>query len=98
MLAFDATLGTGNVRSISATFGAKAVAASLLRVALMKRIVVVALVSLFTLSACATSGTQKSVTPQVQVVVKGAKKKPTNANYKVSPEESKLTGSGGSAK
>ena len=32
------------------------------------------------------------------MVVKGGKKKATNANYKVSPEESKLTGSGGSAK
>jgi len=64
----------------------------------MKQIVVVALLSLFALSACATSTTQKSVTPQVQVVVKGGKKKATHANYKVSPEESKLTGSGGSAK
>ncbi len=64
----------------------------------MKRIGVVAIVSLFALSACATAESQKSYTPKVQVVVKGAKKKATQANYQVSPEESKLTGSGGSAK
>ncbi|HEX9401114.1 MAG TPA: hypothetical protein VF912_13470 [Anaeromyxobacter sp.] len=64
----------------------------------MKRIGVVALVSLFALSACATAESQKSYTPKVQVVMKAGKKKVTQANYKVSPEESKLTGSGGSAK
>jgi hypothetical protein len=64
----------------------------------MKRIGLVAVVSLFALSACSTAGTQKSYTPQVQVVVKGAKKRAAQANYQVSPEESKLTGSGGSAK
>jgi hypothetical protein len=64
----------------------------------MKRIPVVAVVSMFALGACATSATRKSYTPQTVVVVKGAKKKPVQANYQVSPEESKLTGSGGSAK
>ncbi len=64
----------------------------------MKQIGLIALLSLFGLSACATTAPQKSYTPQVQVVVKGGKKKSTQANYQVSPEDSKLTGSGGSAK
>lgn len=53
----------------------------------------------FALAACASpSATKYTVTPQTQVVVKGPKKKAPQANYRVSPEESKLTGSGGSAK
>ncbi len=64
----------------------------------MKQIGLVASLSLFALSACATPASQKSYTPQVQVVVKGGKKKAAQANYQVSPEDSKLTGSGGSAK
>lgn len=65
----------------------------------MKRNTVVVLASLFALSACATaSETQKSYTPETVVVVKGGKKKASEANYQVSPEDSKLTGSGGSAK
>jgi uncharacterized lipoprotein YajG len=64
----------------------------------MKRIVVVALASLFALSACATAETKKSFTPKTVVVVKGAKKRSAEANYQVSPEDSRLTGSGGSAK
>ena len=39
-----------------------------------------------------------SYTPKTVVVVKGAKKRTAEANYRVSPEDSKLTGSGGSAK
>ena len=58
-----------------------------------------AFVTVFALGACAsTTGEKYSVTPQTQVVVKGAKKKAAQANYRVSPEESKLTGSGDSAK
>lgn len=63
------------------------------------RIGLLALVSVFALGACASTSTTKySVTPQTQVVVKGGKKKAAQANYRVSPEESKLTGSGGSEK
>jgi uncharacterized protein YcfL len=58
-----------------------------------------ALLFVFALGACASpSQTKYSVTPKTQVVVKGGKKKPAQANYRVSPEESKLTGSGGSEK
>ena len=59
-----------------------------------------AILAVFALGACAsTSGNKYSVTPETQVVVKGgAKKKAAQANYRVSPEESKLTGSGDSAK
>jgi hypothetical protein len=64
----------------------------------MKRTAVTAAVSLFALAACAGPGTRTSHTPSTVVVVKGAKKKAAQANYQVSPEESKLTGSGGSAK
>jgi hypothetical protein len=64
----------------------------------MKRIAVAGVLSLFALSACATAETKKSFTPKTVVVVKGAKKRAAEANYQVSPEESKLTGSGGTAK
>ena len=63
------------------------------------RTALLALVVLFALGACAsTSSTKYSVTPQTTVVVKAPKKKAAQANYRVSPEESKLTGSGGSEK
>ncbi len=56
-----------------------------------------ALVALSSLGACAsTGGTKYSVTPQTQVTVRGgAKKKPAQANYRVTPEESMRTGAGG---
>jgi hypothetical protein len=64
----------------------------------MRRIPVLALAAAFTLGACAsTSATQYSHTPKTEVVVKGGRKKPAQANYRVSPEESRLTGSGGAA-
>jgi len=63
------------------------------------RIGLLAFVTVFALGACASTSANKfSVTPETQVVVKGGKKKAAQANYRVSPEESKLTGSGGSAK
>ena len=71
-------------------------AASLLRESPMK--IALALIAAFSLGACATAEGQKSVTPQTQVVVKAPKARSAQANYQVSPEESKLTGSGGSAK
>jgi hypothetical protein len=64
----------------------------------MMRIAVVAFVSAFALGACASSQSTRSYTPQTVVVVKGAKKKAAQANYQVSPEDSKLTGSGDSAR
>lgn len=57
-----------------------------------------ALAALFALGACATTDPQRSYTPKVQVVVKQSKARTAQANYQVGPEESKLTGSGGSAK
>ena len=61
--------------------------------------IALALIAAFSLGACATAEGQKSsVTPQTQVVVKAPKARSAQANYRVSPEESKLTGSGGSAK
>jgi hypothetical protein len=74
-------------------------AASLLEGTNMMRTVLVALMTIAFLGACgAPQKTQYSVTPKVKVVVKGAKKKGAQANYRSTPEESKLTGSGGSAK
>ncbi len=65
----------------------------------MTRKVLVALITTAFLGACASSqSTKYTVTPKVQVTVKGAKKKNSQANYRRSPEESRLTGSGGSAK
>ena len=62
----------------------------------MSRIAVIGLVAVFSLGACAsTSATKFSHTPQTQVVVKGGKKKPAQANFRVSPEESMRTGAGG---
>ena len=54
------------------------------------------LVTVLSLGGCASSGATKySVTPQTQVVVRGGKKKPAQANFKVTPEESMRTGAGG---
>lgn len=65
----------------------------------MMRTVLVALMTIAFLGACAgPQQTKYSVTPKVKVTVKGAKKKSVQANYKTSPEDSKLTGSGGSDK
>lgn len=52
----------------------------------------------FALGACATTEQPKSYTPKVQVVVRAPKAKAAQANYQAAPAESKLTGSGGSAK
>ncbi len=68
----------------------------------MMRIALAVLVTIFTLGACASSSGSSSytVTPKVQVTVKGGKKKTSQVNYRESPQESKskLTGSAGSAK
>ncbi|HET8540735.1 MAG TPA: hypothetical protein VFL83_12770 [Anaeromyxobacter sp.] len=49
------------------------------------------------LGGCASTGskTKYSVTPETQVVVRGVKKKPAQANFRVKPEESMRTGAGG---
>ncbi len=61
----------------------------------MKRLALLSLAAVFALGACAsTSNTKYSYTPKTQVTVKGGKKKSVQANYQVSPEESRL-GSGG---
>ncbi len=56
-------------------------------------------VTALALGACAsTSSTTKySVTPETQVVMRGAKKKPAQANYRQAPEDSMRTGAGGGA-
>ena len=64
----------------------------------MKKLAIAA-ASAFVLSACATAETtQRSYTPQVDVVVRGARARQAQANYQQSPEDAKLTGAGGSAK
>ena len=56
----------------------------------------IAAVTVLSLGACAsTSPTKYTVTPQTQVVVRGEKKKPAQANFRVSPEESMRMGAGG---
>jgi hypothetical protein len=62
------------------------------------RLALLVVLTVFTLGACAGggAGTRYSHVPKTQVVVKGGKKKPAQANYRVSPEESRSTGSGGS--
>ena len=65
----------------------------------MKRLtaIVLAFLAAFTASACATPAPSRySYTPQTQVTVRNAKKKDVQANYRVSPEESRH-GSGGGA-
>lgn len=65
----------------------------------MMRTALIALMTIAFVGACASpQKTQYTVTPKVQVTVKGAKKKSPQANYRTAPEDSKLTGSGGSAK
>jgi hypothetical protein len=55
-----------------------------------------ALVAVFSLGGCAsTGGTKYTVTPQTQVTVRGGKKKASEANYRTTPEESMRTGAGG---
>lgn len=64
----------------------------------MLRTTVIGLLAVFALGACASATkTKYSVTPETQVVVRGGKKKPAQANFRVSPEESMRTGSGGGA-
>ncbi len=54
-----------------------------------------AILVFLSLGGCAsTSATKYTVTPQTQVVVRGAKK-PAQANFRVTPEESMRTGAGG---
>ena len=63
------------------------------------KILALAAASALVLSACATAETTKtSYTPQVEVVVKGPRAKKAQANYRTNPEETTLTGAGGSAK
>ena len=67
------------------------------------RIGLVGLVSVLLLGACATAAPEKasySVTPQVQVTVRDAKKKVAQANYRAAPAPAQepLTGSGGSSR
>jgi hypothetical protein len=66
----------------------------------MMRIALAALVTMSFLGACSSSSKSSSysVTPKVQVTVKGGKKSTARANYRQSPQESKLTGSAGSVK
>jgi hypothetical protein len=49
-------------------------------------------------SACASAEGHRTVTPRVQVVVKGESRKPAVADYRAAPDASKLAGSGGSAR
>ncbi len=65
----------------------------------MMRIALTALVTVSLLGACSTpTSSSYSVTPKVQVTVKGTKKKTSNVNYGRSTQDSKPTGSAGSAK
>ncbi len=63
----------------------------------MKTAALVAVLAI-ALSGCATTEQPKSYTPKVQVVVKAPRTKSAQANYQAAPQESKHTGSGGSAK
>jgi PBP1b-binding outer membrane lipoprotein LpoB len=48
------------------------------------------------LGGCASqSASRYSVTPETQVVVRGEKKKPAQANFRQTPEEALRTGAGG---
>ncbi len=67
----------------------------------MKRIALLALASTAVLGGCATSSADHrsySVVPQVQVVERTPKKKTAQANYQARPEETPLSGSGGSSR
>jgi hypothetical protein len=49
------------------------------------------------LAACASpQAGRRSYTPPTEVVVKGGERRPAQADYRTSPEESMRTGSGGS--
>ncbi len=62
----------------------------------MRRNPVILLVAVLALGACAsTNGTKYTVAPETKVVVRGGTKKPAQANYRVTPEESMRTGAGG---
>lgn len=62
----------------------------------MSRTSPILLLAALALGACAAPTASKySVTPETQVVVRGAKKKPAQANFRVTPEESMRTGAGG---
>ena len=55
-----------------------------------------ALAAALSLGGCASqSATGYSVTPETQVVVRGEKKKPAQANFRQTPEESMHAGAGG---
>jgi hypothetical protein len=58
----------------------------------------IAIAALFAFAGCASNTSQRSYMPQVQVVMKAPKARTAQANYQAGPEDSKLTGSGGSAK
>jgi hypothetical protein len=58
----------------------------------------VAIAALFAFAGCASSESQRSYVPKVQVVMKTPKARAAQANYQAGPEDSRLTGSGGSAK
>jgi hypothetical protein len=63
----------------------------------MRRIGLLALAAALALGACAApKAARRSFTPRTEVVVKGGRKAPAQANYRTSPEESMRTGSGGS--
>ena len=63
----------------------------------MTRTGLLALAAAFSLGACASpTPSRYSHVPRTEVVVKGGKKKPAEANYRVPPQESMRTGSGGS--
>ncbi len=65
----------------------------------MTRNALTALVTVFLLGACSsTKSSSYSVTPKVQVTVKGTKQKSSSVNYRRSAQDSKPTGSAGSAK
>lgn len=56
------------------------------------------LAALVAASACASAEGHRSVTPQVQVVVKGEHRRAAVADYRTPPDPAKLAGSGGSAR
>lgn len=62
----------------------------------MPRLAPLAVVAALALGACAgPSASRYSVTPETEVVVRGATKKPAQANFRATPEESLRTGAGG---
>ncbi|BDG03991.1 hypothetical protein [Anaeromyxobacter oryzae] len=78
-------------------------ATDLLETIVMKRTALLALVSLSLLAGCASSGAtgdarSYSVVPKVQVTERVPKKRTAQVSYQARPEESPLSGSGGSAR